>query len=544
MGVGAWLRELGLERYEQAFHDNDVTPAVLPELTDQDLKDLGVSLGHRRLLLKAIRALDEDGSHLEATEGADQPSTRPTTARSEAERRQLTVLFSDLVGSTALAAKLDPEDMGAVITAYQSAVSAEIARFDGHVAKYMGDGVLAYFGYPQAHEDDAERAVRAGLALTAAVAALTASGATLAARVGIATGQVMVGDLVGEAEAQERAVVGETPNLAARLQGLAEPGSVVIAPGTRHLVAGLFDLADLGEQTLKGFGQSVRVWSVQGEGSAETRFEARHSAGLSPLVGRTHELALLLDRWSRAKVGEGQVVLLSGEPGIGKSRIARGLIEAVGAESHLRLRYQCSPHHTNSAFHPITEQLARAAGFRPHDEDNARLDKLEGLLGPSSADLASSAALIAALLGIPTGERYPPLDLGPERQKQRTLEILTQQVEALAVHQPVLMVCEDAHWIDPSTQEAFDFLVERLEHLSVLLVLTSRPEYVSPWVGRANLTQLSLNRLSRREGVAIVARLAGGKTLPDEVLEQIMAKTDGVPLFVEERPRQCWNPVS
>ena len=353
MDIGAWLRGLGLEQYDEAFRAEAIDAEVLPELCEADLEKLGLPLGHRKRLLKAIAALRE-------------PAAPPPAAPSQAERRQLTVMFVDLVGSTALSARLDPEEMRELLRAYQGAVAAEIERAGGRIAKFLGDGVLAYFGFPRAREDDAERAVRAGLAAVAATAALRAAGGeALSARVGIATGVVVVGELIGEGAAREEAVVGETPNLAARLQALAEPGTVVIAERTRQLVGGLFDLDDLGCQALKGFAGPVRAWRVGGIGHAEGRFEALRGAALTPLVGREQELALLLDRWARARDGEGQVVLLSGEPGIGKSRLVRALRERLADEPHTPLSYQCSPHHTGSALWPVAEQIERAAGIRP-----------------------------------------------------------------------------------------------------------------------------------------------------------------------------------
>ena len=381
MDISAWLRELGLERYEEAFRDNDVDAKVLPHLTAEDLKDIGItSVGHRRSLLAAIKALrPETASPEPEPSAAAPPAAEPSR---EAERRQLTVMFIDLVGSTALAARLDPEDMAAVIRAYQECCAEVVERWGGHVAKYMGDGVLAYFGWPQAHEDEAERAVRAGLAIVAALARLeTTAGEPLAARVGIATGLVMVGELIGEGAAREEAVVGETPNLAARLQTLAAPGSVVISQATRRLLGGLFDLEDLGPRRLKGFAEPLAAWRVEGEGQAEGRFEARQTAGLTPLVGRDEEIALLLRRWQQAKDGEGHVVLLSGEPGIGKSRLVREVRARLKDEPHVRLLYQCSPHHTTSPLHPVIEQLERAAGFAAGDRTEAKLDKLGGAAG-------------------------------------------------------------------------------------------------------------------------------------------------------------------
>jgi class 3 adenylate cyclase/pimeloyl-ACP methyl ester carboxylesterase len=535
--VAAWLRELGLARYEDAFRDNDVDADVLAELDETDLEKLGVSLGHRKKLLKAIAELRAPSGAASALPLA---VSRPDggaekTKTTEAERRQLTVMFCDLVGSTALSARLDPEDMGVVIRAYQDCCADVVKRWDGHVAKFMGDGLLAYFGWPVAHEDDAERAVRAGLAMIDALAGLeTPAGEPLAARVGIATGLVMVGELIGEGAAKEQTVVGETPNLAARLQMLAAPGNVVISQATRRLVGGLFELDDLGPQRLKGFAEPLLVWRVVGESAAESRFEARHVARLAPTVGREHELALMGERWARAMEGEGQVILLSGEAGIGKSRLARSLIEALVTEPHTRLRYQCSPYHTNSAFYPIIERLERAAAFEKGDQPAAKLEKLEALLGQSSEGMAETVPLFAALLSIPTADHYPALNLSPQQQKQRLLEVLVDQVEALAARRPVLMICEDAHWIDPSTQEVFGLLMERIERLPILMLLTFRPEYRPPWPGHAHVTQLSLSRLSRRQGTEILDRLAGGKCLPIEVMDQILLKADGVPLFIEE----------
>ena len=381
MDLGDWLRSLGLGQYEAAFRENAIERSVLPDLTDQDLEKLGVLLGHRRKLLRAIADLETSAKTSPGVTVA--PAAVDTSPRDAAERRQVTVMFSDLVGSTALSARMDPEDLREVISAYQKCVAEIVQRFGGFVAKYMGDGVLVYFGYPQAHEDDAERAVRAGLELVAAVGQLKTH-AVLQTRVGIATGLVVVGDLIGSGASQEQAIVGETPNLAARLQGIAEPNSVVIAESNRKLLGNLFELEDLGVKDLKGIAGTVRAWIALRPSSVESRFEALHASGLTDLVGREEELELLLRRWSKAKTGEGQVVLLSGEPGIGKSRLTAALLERLATEPLTRLRYFCSPQRTDSAFFPIISQMDRAAGFTHDDTSQAKLDKLDDVLAQNS----------------------------------------------------------------------------------------------------------------------------------------------------------------
>jgi class 3 adenylate cyclase/predicted ATPase len=536
--VGAWLRGLGLERYAEAFRDAEITPETLPELTDADLRELGLPLGPRKLVLKAIRDL----AHVPASEPraeASRTDTKPDTASipSQAERRQLTVMFVDLVGSTALSARLDPEEMRSVLLAYQNAVAGEIARFGGHMAKLMGDGVLAYFGWPRADEDEAERAVRAGLAVVEAVAGLTApDGAELlAARVGIATGLVVVGELVGEGTAQEEAVVGETPNLAARLQEVAPSGAVVVADATRRLLGEMFDLHPLGPARLKGFARPLTSFRIVGERPVSSRFEARRPGRPLPMVGRDQELALVLERWHQAVVGEGQAMLVVGEPGIGKSRLVRAVLDALEGEEHTALRYQCSPHHIGTALWPICQQLARAAGLTPDDGDAARLDKLEAVLRQRTHDTAGTVPLIAALLGIDVADRYPVRELTPQQRRLHTLAALVGQLFGLARRRgPVLMVLEDAHWADPTTLEFLGLTLDRIAGARVLMLLTSRPDGQPALGGHPNMTRLTLNRLGRSPTEAIVARLAGDRVLPAEVLGEIAARTDGVPLFVEE----------
>ena len=446
MDIDGWLRGIGLAQYAEMFRANDIDIELLRRLTSDDLKDIGVaSFGHRKKLLEAIAELAGNAPAL------PQPALIEPKTPDTAERRQVTVMFSDLVGSTALSARMDPEDLREVILAYQKCVAGTVQRFGGFVAKYMGDGVLVYLGYPQAHEDDAERAVRAGLELIGAVRALK-SNAPLQTRVGIATGLVVVGDLIGSGEAQERGIVGETPNLAARLQGIAEPNTVVIAEATRKLLGNLFELRDLGPKDLKGITGPARAWAALRASSVEGRFEALHGSGLTALVGREEELELLLRRWAKAKAGEGQVVLLSSEAGIGKSRLTAALLERLATEPHTRLRYFCSPQHTDSAFYPIIGQMERAAGLTHDDTPPAKLDKLDLLLAPTSTS-KQEAALFAEMLSLPNDGRYPAIELTPEQRRQRTLEALTSQLAGLAKDRPVLMIVEDAHWIDPTSLE-------------------------------------------------------------------------------------------
>lgn len=536
MDVAAWLRSLGLERYEEAFRENEIDWEVLPELNEADLERLGLPLGPRKKLLKAIREhaggpdAPRPAAPVDAPPNLIVPSSLP---RPEAERRQLTVMFADLVGSTELASRLDPEEMREIITAYQSACTDVVERFEGHVALYLGDGVLAFFGYPRAHEDDAERAVRAGLDLVEKVAALRPRGIRLRTRIGIDTGLVVVGDLLGKGALQQEGLVGDVPNLAARLQALATPDSIVISPGTRRLVGYVFDYADLGERRLKGFAAPVQAWRVLGLSAAEGRFGARSAAGLTPLVGRETETRLLLERWEQVKAGKGQVVMLVGEAGIGKSRILQAFNERLAGESLTRLRYFCSPYAVSSALFPVVTQLERAAGFDRGDTATCKLDKLEALLRSSGEGTGQVVPLVAAACGIPTGDRYPPLTMPPQRQKGLTFEAMLSQLTALAARQPVLMLFEDAHWIDPTTQELFQLVVGRIESLPVLLVMTCRPEFVPPWTGYAHVTGLHLDRLGRAQSAEMIERVTG-KPLPEAVRDQILAKTDGVPLFMEE----------
>jgi len=534
MDVAVWLRSLGLEQYEAAFRENEINELVLPNLTQEDLKEIGVGpVGHRRMLLEAIAALRADtGGNALSADLARTSSAPNVSPEDRAERRQVTVMFSDLVGSTALSARMDPEDLREVISAYQRSVAETVGRSGGFVAKYMGDGVLVYFGYPQAHEDDAERAVRAGLELVVAVSDLKTH-ATLKTRVGIATGLVVVGDLIGSGASQEQAIVGDTPNLAARLQGVAEPNSVVVAESTRKLLGSLFDFEDLGPHELKGISEPVQAWAALRPASVEGRFEAMHASGLTSLIGREEELDLLLRRWSKAKSGEGQVVLLCGEAGIGKSRLTAALLERLATEPHTCLRYFCSPQHTDSAFYPITSQMARAAGLAHDDTAQARLDKLDTLLAQRSTP-RDDVALFAEMLSLPNDGRYPTLELVPHQRRQRTLEALTTQIEAFAQQNPLLMIFEDAHWADPTSLEAVGRTVERIRALGVLLIVTYRPDFEPPWIGQPHVTTLTLSRLGQQEIAAMIDAVTGNKPLLASIKQDIVERTDGIPLFIEE----------
>jgi class 3 adenylate cyclase/tetratricopeptide (TPR) repeat protein len=517
-----WLRKLGLEQYAPAFRDNAVDSTVLPRLTAEDLKDLGViMIGHRRRLLDAIAALSDERSA-----GALEPASGEASQSTDAERRQVTVMFCDLVGSTALSTRFDPEDLQGLIGAYQRAVTLAVSKFGGFVAKYMGDGVLVYFGYPRAHEDDAERAVRAGLRAIEAVSDLEP--VKLEARIGIASGAVVVGDLIGKGSSQEQSIVGETPNLAARLQALAAPGALVIAANTRQQIGQLFELEDLGWKQLAGFGEPQLAWRVLGESPEIGRFAALRS-GRSPLLGRDEEVELLMRRWNQAKSGEGRVVLISGEPGIGKSRLTVALSERIGNEPHTRLRHFCSPYYQDSALHPFIVQLERAAGFARDDTAEGKIGKLRALLAPGTRD--EDFALLGELLSLPTPTAG--VNLSPQRKRETLLNAFLNQLVAECRQRPVLMVMEDAHWIDPTSRELLDLTVDRVRQLPVLLAITFRPEYQPPWSGRSHVTGLALSRLGERDVTALAKDLAGD-ALSADLIAEIARRTDGVPLFVEE----------
>ena len=526
--IGEWLEALGLRRYEKTFTENEIDLDALHHLTEDDLREIGVALGARRKLQAAIAELN---NKVELDETAK--ATPQTAAREEAERRQLTVMFCDLVGSTQLSQEVDPEDLRHIMDDYRNAVASAVRVHDGHIAKFLGDGVLAYFGWPVAHEDDAQRAVLAALAAMQEVEDLQTGDRRLVARAGIATGPVVVGDLVGQTTEERGAVTGVTPNLAARLQDYAGPGQVIVHKSTKRLIGSTFELSDKIVCALKGFSEQVEAWLVKGAAQSQSRFEAMRGAGLTEFVGRDYEIGLLVDRWHKARDGEGQIALLSGEAGIGKSRVLREFESRLASDNVTILHYQCSPHEINAAFHPIVAEIEAAAGFRPDDTPERKLEKLETRIGSIMSGIDDAVQTVATMLSVPT-PTHVARELSPQRQKQRTIEIVVERISRIAGTQPLVLLVEDVHWIDPSSLEAFDAIIAGVREFPVLVLLTFRPEFEPKWTGYDNATLLSLTRLSRKEGRVIAERIAGGKALPNEVLDRILEHTDGVPLFVEE----------
>src|SRR5271167_1837577 len=526
--VGSWLRNLGLEQYGAAFRENGVSAEALRHLTADDLKELGVAaVGHRRQLLVAIAELRDRAP------SAARPAENQLALPSAGERRQLTVMFCDLVGSTALSEKLDPEELRSLLHAYRTLCGDVIARYDGFVARYVGDGILTYFGWPTAHEEDAERAVRAALEIIQTVKRASST-EDLSVRIGIATGPVVVGEQAGAGD-QAKLAVGSTPNLAARLQGLATGDQIVIATSTRRLVGNAFELTDLGENDLKGIAEPVHAWRVERALVTESRFDAHRGGGaLTPLVGRGEELDLLLSRWSQTRDGEGQVVLLSGEPGIGKSRTLSTLRERLEAQGAQSLRFQCSPYYVNSAFWPVIDNFERTLKFTRGETADAKLDKLEALVVTQYGRPLADVRFVASILSIPCEARYGALPMTPQKHKDETLRTLVDLMEAAARKQPSVLLFEDAHWADPTTLEVLDLLIDRVKSVPLLVVLTHRPEFQSRWSQQGHVGALNLSKLTRTQSAAMVSALAGGKALPAVVLEQILTRTDGVPLFVEE----------
>lgn len=534
-----WLSQRGLDSHADLLVQQDIELDLLPHLSELDLEKLGLSLGQRKRLMLAINALRNgtDEPQREARDtvmlAADDP-TAPPLAPTQVERRRLTVMFCDLVGSTALSERLDPEDLRSLMQAYQQMCGAVVAQHDGHVAQYLGDGLMIYFGWPKAHEDDAERSVRAALDIIAQVKAIAAP-LPLQVRVGIATGPVVVGDTGGGDASIPKTAIGPTPNVAARLQALAQPDQIVIATTTQRLLGHLYAYDDLGEQALKGLTSPVRAWRVIGARGEVSRFDAmRGSEGFTELIGRDAELALLQQRWQLARQGQGQAVLVRGEPGIGKSRLLRALRDHVVADGHSLLRYDCAPHFRNSALYPVTAQLRRAANLAPDDAATVRLDKLQALLALAQCDAAEPLALLATLLNIPLDGRVPPVDMTPQLQRQQTYQALEDLLHGMAQRQPILLVVEDAHWADPSTLEFLGRLLGRIASWPVLLVITFRPVFESPWPPQAHVANVLLARLGREDSMRLMRDVADHKALPAVLLEQIAAKTDGVPLFVEE----------
>ncbi len=534
--IGEWLEGLGLGQFTEAFEAEQIDLDALPDITEQDLKDMGLPIGPRRKILRAIDALGSsinDPAPPSLTSPLPEPSMKFVP---DAERRQITVMFCDLVGSTALSEQLDPEDLRDLMQAYQQACGAVVERYEGHVAQYLGDGLMVYFGWPRAHEDDAERAVRAALDIVGSVKAVDAP-TPLQVRLGVATGPVVVGETGGGDASVPKLAVGETPNLAARVQGLAAPDEIIVAPVTRDLIGALFDTDDLGLHGLKGIIEPVRAWRVNGLARVQGRFAARRAGVRTAIMGRDSEITLIMDRWQRAKDGEGQVVLLSGEAGIGKSRLAQEVRERIASEGHTRLLYQCTPFHANAAFHPIIEQLRHALDVTPADPSQDRLYRLETLLAQSTESLEEVIPLLASLLSLSTEGRYPALDLSPRQHMEQTIGALVAQVLGLAKSRPVLIILEDAHWIDPTTLETFGEIIASIHNARVLIIITHRPTFVAPWTGQAHVAVQNLSPLSRRQGAAMVAQLTDDKTLPREILDRIVDRTDGVPLFVEELTR-------
>src|ERR1700756_2149623 len=537
--INTWLRALGLGQYFDVFAAGDVDLRVLPHLTETDLRELGVSLGHRKIILAAVAesfggALSAAGAnHLHAN---DQPLPRASPERPP-ERRLLSVLFCDLVGSTELSRRLDPEDLREVLRSYQDRVAGAVTRYGGYVARFMGDGGMAYFGWPCAYEDHAERAVRAGFEALGAVQLLKPNDIELEARVGVATGLVVVGDLVGGSVREEGAVAGETPNLAARLQASARPSQLVIAEATRRLIGDAFVVEDLGEKPLKGFGTGTRVHLVKSEREVESRFHAAHAGALSPFVGRVHEVALLFERWELARAGEGQAILLSGDAGIGKSRLVQAFTEKLGATPHVVLRFQCSPYHTHSTLFPIVQNLGRAADFRPGDSNEQRLDKLEHMLADVGADIRTVAPVYAELLSLDCHDRYGKIDLTPQQRKSLTLQTLVDRFLQRAARSPVLIIVEDAHWIDPTTTELLDALMAPINRAPIMLLLTHRPSWTSEWPSLyGHVLPLSLGPLAKPQ-IADMVRHIAGATASARLIDEIVGRTDGVPLFIEELAR-------
>ncbi len=520
--IDAFLEEHGLSKYAPVFASNEVTLADLAHLSEHDLIDLGLPLGPRRRLMAAL------GQARDAN-----PTPVQGSGKIVAERRQLTVMFVDLVGSTAMSERLDPEDLGELLRRFKEICSTSVARFGGHIADFMGDGAMIYFGYPHAVEDAASRAVHAGLDILEGLNRMEGQ-ERLTARIGVSTGLVVVGEIHGEGLKEHDVVMGRTPNLAARLQSLAEPNTLIISPSTRRLVGNAFELQDRGSFALKGFSEPIQAWSVTGQARIERRFDIMPDAGSGRLIGRQAEFRKLTDKWNEASQGAGQSVLVTGEAGIGKSRLIEGLSQEVLDQGALRLNFQCSPFHANSALYPIIQHLERAAGFAPTDNDEDKLGKLSYLLRHHPPE---HVRLIADLLSVDADATLGPLDLPPQVKLEKTLEAVTEQLATLARERPVLLLFEDAHWVDPTTLSLTDRVIEHIRDLPVLIVVTARTGFDPGWGHHNNTLSIPLKRLTNRDVAEIVAEVAGGHPVPPEVCDLIAAKTDGIPLYVQEVTR-------
>lgn len=548
--LAEWLGKYGLGRYTQTFIENDVDYSLLPDLTENDLKNLGISVGHRKTLLRAIEALAparrESGVIVASNPSIEAASPEPDAPKRQdhitdrehrkSERRHITVMFCDLVGSTQLSERLDPEDLQILFDAYREACIAAIKHYQGHVARYFGDGVMAFFGWPRAHEDDAIRAVHAGLEIVAAIPKIPGE-VTLASRAGISSGPVVVGEIAGSSGAISTDwldATGEPPNIAARLQTLAASNTLVISESTKRLVSAAFELQDLGLQALKGVTRPLHVYQVIAPTHVRSRFEAAHGGSLTPLTGRSTELGLLLDRWRKAKEGDGQVVLLSGIPGVGKSRLIHELKSSIEQESCSVLQYQCSPYHTQSAFFSVIEHIERAADLAPHDSDADKLAKIKNYLANSFDDSNETTLLIGNLLSIPNASSDELAALTPQQIKNKTVTKLVDMVLAFSARLPTLCIFEDVHWIDPSTLELLELTINQINRARVLLVVSHRPEFRPAWFTDANVTVHSLTRLSRSEVAVMIRDLVMGQSISQEILDQIVEKADGIPLFIEE----------
>ena len=542
--IDDWLNGLGLGKYSEIFAANDVDIRALPELNSADLQELGVSLGHRKIMLAAIAELRQAKpretrveTQQEAPAGAADRRPGPGTAEAGPDLRLLSVLFCDMVDSTSLSGQFNAEEMHDLIRTYQETVATAVTRFGGYVAKFLGDGVLVYFGWPMAYEDHAERAIRAGLAAIAEVEKLTTpAGEPLRSRIGIASGRVVVGDLAGGSVLDRGQVAGETPNLAARLEAVAKPGQVVIADNTRRLAGHAFEYEDLGTRELKGFQDRVPVFRVANERDVESRFDAKHGQTLSQFVGRNNEIGILLDRWELAKGGQGQAVLVKGEAGIGKSRLLEALVQRLREEPHELIRLQCSPYHATSALYPIIQRLSRVAGIAADDDIETRAEKLERLLAAYGEDPDEVAPVYAALLSLDLGDRCSPIDLPAQQRKELTIRTLVNRAFLAAKLAPVLLVIEDAHWIDPSTSEFLREIVSRIHTVPIYVVVTHRPDWSTDWAGgHAHVTNVAIGRLTKQQMRLLVESRLG--SVSDHLVDRIAERTDGVPLFVEELTR-------